>query len=163
MVATSSLSSARCRASSLSSSPASHFLSGATSSSSSPAFATHKTQRCGGVQKVRTRNVTSLRRPCSCNTVVTNLEVQDTALLDTPKLCAHNLNGVLSWPTNDDDLVKAQRCHNHHQGPKMSQCTKTRQWAPEYRTTLVAIIVLAVAARRPCRHHHRRRRRRRRR
>ena len=42
--------------------------------------------RCpdGGVQKVCTRNVTSLRRPFSCNTIVTNVEVQDTDFLDTP-------------------------------------------------------------------------------
>ncbi len=38
----------------------------------------------GCVQKVCTRNVTSLRRPSSCNTVVTNVEVQDTDFLDTP-------------------------------------------------------------------------------
>ena len=37
----------------------------------------------GGVQKVRTRKMTSLRRPCSCNTVVTSVEVQDTDFLDT--------------------------------------------------------------------------------
>ncbi len=39
---------------------------------------------CGCVQKVCTRNVTSLRRSFSCNTIVTNLEVQDTDFLDTP-------------------------------------------------------------------------------
>ncbi len=38
----------------------------------------------GGVQKVCTRNVTSLRRRLSCNTVVTNLEVQNTDFLDAP-------------------------------------------------------------------------------
>ncbi len=31
-----------------------------------------------------TRNVTSLRHPFSCNTIVTNLEVQDTDFMDTP-------------------------------------------------------------------------------
>ncbi len=40
----------------------------------------------GCVQKVCTRNMTSLRCPSSCNTVVTNVEVQDTDFLDTPKL-----------------------------------------------------------------------------
>ncbi len=38
----------------------------------------------GRVQKVCTRNATSLRHPCSCNTVVTNVEVQDADFLDTP-------------------------------------------------------------------------------
>ncbi len=41
-------------------------------------------QRCGGVQQVCTRKVTSLRRSLSCNTIVTNVEVQDTDFLDTP-------------------------------------------------------------------------------
>jgi hypothetical protein len=40
----------------------------------------------GSVQKVCTRNVMSLRRPSSCSTIVTNLEVQDTDFLDTPIL-----------------------------------------------------------------------------
>ncbi len=40
----------------------------------------------GGVQKVCTRNVTSLRHSSSCNTIVTNVEVQDTEFLDTPIL-----------------------------------------------------------------------------
>ncbi len=38
----------------------------------------------GVVQKVCTRNVTSVRRSLSCSTFVTNLEVQDTDFLDTP-------------------------------------------------------------------------------
>ncbi len=38
----------------------------------------------GCVQEVCTRNVTTLRRSFSCNTDVTNLEVQDTDFLDTP-------------------------------------------------------------------------------
>ncbi len=41
----------------------------------------------GCVQQVCTRNVMSLRHPLSCNTIVTNLEVQDTDFLDTPKAC----------------------------------------------------------------------------
>ncbi len=41
-------------------------------------------QRNGGVQKVCTRSVTSLRRPFSCNIIVTNVEVRDTDFLDTP-------------------------------------------------------------------------------
>ncbi len=45
-----------------------------------PAF----TSRFGCVQKVGTSNVTSLRRRRSFNTVVTNVEVQDTDFLDTP-------------------------------------------------------------------------------
>ncbi len=38
----------------------------------------------GCVQKVCTRNGTSLRRRRSCNAIVTNVEVQDTDFLDTP-------------------------------------------------------------------------------
>ncbi len=47
-------------------------------------FSACEISRSGGVQKVCTRNVTSLRCPSSCNTVVTNVEVQDTDFLDTP-------------------------------------------------------------------------------
>ncbi len=35
-------------------------------------------------KSVITRNVTSFRRSFSCNTIVTNVEVQDTDCLDTP-------------------------------------------------------------------------------
>ncbi len=48
--------------------------------------------RYGCVQKVCTRKMTSLRRPSSCNTFVTNLEVQDTDFVDTP-ICDFNLQG----------------------------------------------------------------------
>ncbi len=44
----------------------------------------------GGVQQVCTRNVTSLRRPFSCNIIVTNLEVQDKDFFDTP-ICSLRL------------------------------------------------------------------------
>ncbi len=41
-------------------------------------------RKYGDVHRVCTRNVTSLRRRFSCNTDVTNVEVQDTDFLDTP-------------------------------------------------------------------------------
>ncbi len=47
------------------------------------AFKALSVSRHGGVQKVCTSDVTSLRRRFSCNTFVANLEVQDTAFLDT--------------------------------------------------------------------------------
>ncbi len=46
----------------------------------------HWCVRMGGVQKVCTSNVTSLRRSFSWNTIVTKVEVQDTDFLDIPIL-----------------------------------------------------------------------------
>ncbi len=56
----------------------------------------------GCVQKVCTWNVMSLRRPCSCNTIVTNVEVQDTDFLDTPTSLTTNTTKTTqtSYTTN---------------------------------------------------------------
>ncbi len=53
------------------------------SSSTSLSSSSRPDRSYGGVQKVCTTNGTSLRRRFSCNTIVTNVEVQDTDFLDT--------------------------------------------------------------------------------